>query len=74
MVARSFLAGLATWEISLQRFLKLAGSNIGIAMAFGLAALLPVALGIPRIRKQERNLAELDQRRQELKEFLDATA
>ena len=52
----------------------IAGSNIGIAMAFGLAALLPVALGIPRIRKQERNLAELDQRRQELKEFLDATA
>ena len=53
---------------------ELAGSNIGIAMAFGLAALLPVVLGIPRIRKQERNLAELDQRRQELKEFLDATA
>ncbi len=53
---------------------EVAGSNIGIAMAFGLAALLPVALGIPRIRKQERNLAELDQRRQELKEFLDATA
>ena len=53
---------------------EVAGSNIGIAMAFGLAALLPVVLGIPRIRKQERNLAELDQRRQELKEFLDATA
>jgi len=52
----------------------LAGSSIGIAMAFGLAALLPVVLGIPRIKKQERNLAELDQRRQELKEFLDATA
>ena len=51
-----------------------AGSSIGIAMAFGLAALLPVVLGIPRIRKQERNLVELDQRRQELKEFLDATA
>jgi hypothetical protein len=53
---------------------EIAGSNIGIAMAFGLAALLPVILGIPRIRKQERNLAELDQRRQELREFLDATA
>jgi nucleobase:cation symporter-1, NCS1 family len=52
----------------------LAGSSIGIAMAFGLAALLPIVLGIPRIKKQERNLAELDQRRQELKEFLDATA
>ncbi len=50
----------------------IAGSNIGIAMAFGLAALFPVVFGIPRIRKQERNLAELDQRRQELKEFLDA--
>ena len=49
-----------------------AGMNIGIAMAFGLGALFPVILGIPRIRKQERNLAELDQRRQELKEFLDA--
>lgn len=53
---------------------ELVGSNIGIAMAFGLAALLPVVLGIPRVKKQERNLAELDQRRQELKEFLDATA
>ena len=52
----------------------LAGSSIGIAMAFGLAALLPIVMGIPRIKKQERNLAELDQRRQELKEFLDATA
>jgi hypothetical protein len=41
-------------------------------MAFGLAALFPVIFGIPRIKKQERNLAELDQRRQELKEFLDA--
>ena len=51
---------------------QLAGSNIGIAMAFGLAALFPVVFGIPRIKKQERNLAELDQRRQELKEFLDA--
>jgi purine-cytosine permease-like protein len=51
---------------------ELAGSNAGIAMAFGLAALLPVVLGIPRIKKQEKNLTELDQRRQELKEFLDA--
>lgn len=51
---------------------EIAGSNIGIAMAFGLAALFPVVFGIPRIKKQERNLAELDQRRQELKEFLDA--
>jgi purine-cytosine permease-like protein len=51
---------------------ELAGSTIGIVMAFGLAALFPVVLGIPRIRKQESNLAELDQRRQELREFLDA--
>ena len=51
---------------------ELAGSNIGIAMAFGLAALMPVVFGIPRIKKQEKNLLELDQRRQELKEFLDA--
>jgi len=53
---------------------ELVGSNIGIAMAFGLAALLPVVLGIPRIKKQERQLAELDKRRQELREFLDAAA
>jgi purine-cytosine permease-like protein len=51
---------------------SLVGSNIGIAMAFGLAILFPVIFGIPRIRKQEKNLSELDQRRQELKEFLDA--
>jgi purine-cytosine permease-like protein len=53
---------------------ELAGSNIGIAMAFGLAVLFPVILGIPRIRKQEHNLSELDQRREELKEFLDAAS
>jgi hypothetical protein len=33
---------------------------------------MPVVFGIPRIKKQEKNLLELDQRRQELKEFLDA--
>lgn len=49
-----------------------AGSNIGILMAFGVAMLFPIVFGIPRIRRQEKNLAELDQRRQELKEFLDA--
>jgi purine-cytosine permease-like protein len=48
-----------------------AGSNIGIAMAFGLAILFPVLFGIPRIRKQEIKLAELDERREELKEYLD---
>jgi purine-cytosine permease-like protein len=53
---------------------ELAGSNIGIAMAFGLAALFPVIFGIPRIKKQEQNLSELDQRREELKEFLDAAS
>lgn len=53
---------------------ELVGSNIGIAMAFGLAVLFPVVLGIPRIRKQEHNLSELDQRREELKEFLDSTS
>jgi len=50
---------------------EVVGSNIGVAMAFGLALLFPVAFGIPRIRKQEQNLLELDQRREELKEFLD---
>jgi hypothetical protein len=48
-----------------------AGSSIGIAMAFGLAVLFPVVLGIPRIRNQERKLVELDGRREELKEYLD---
>ncbi len=48
-----------------------AGSNIGIAMAFGLAILFPVLFGIPRIKKQEIKLAELDERREELKEYLD---
>jgi hypothetical protein len=53
---------------------ELAGSNIGIVMAFALAVLFPVVFGIPRIKKQEQNLAELDQRREELKQFLDATS
>ena len=48
-----------------------AGSNIGIAMAFGLAVLFPVLFGIPRIKKQEVKLVELDERREELKEYLD---
>ena len=48
-----------------------AGSNIGIAMALGLAVLFPVLFGIPRIKKQEVKLVELDERREELKEYLD---
>ena len=48
-----------------------AGSNIGIAMAFGLALLFPVLFGIPRIKSQEVKLVELDERREELKEYLD---
>ena len=48
-----------------------AGSNVGIAMAFGLALLFPVLFGIPRIKKQETKLAELDERREELKEYLN---
>jgi purine-cytosine permease-like protein len=52
----------------------LVGSNIGIAMAFGFAALFPVIFGIPRIRRQEQNLSELDQRREDLKQFLDAAS
>jgi hypothetical protein len=50
----------------------IAGSNIGIAMAFGLAVLFPVLFGIPRIKGQERKLLELDERRGELKEYLDS--
>jgi hypothetical protein len=51
---------------------EIAGSNIGIAMAFGLALLFPVLFGIPRIKGQERKLLELDGRREELKEYLDS--
>ena len=51
---------------------EIAGSNIGIAMAFGLAVLFPVLFGIPRIKGQERKLFELDERREELKEYLDS--
>jgi len=50
---------------------EVSGSNIGIAMAFGLAVLFPVLFGIPRIKKQETKLVELDERREELKEYLD---
>jgi NCS1 family nucleobase:cation symporter-1 len=50
---------------------EVAGSNIGIAMAFGLAILFPVLFGIPRIKSQEVKLVELDERREELKEYLD---
>jgi hypothetical protein len=34
----------------------LAGSSIGIAMAFGLAALLPVVLGIPELGSKSETL------------------
>jgi hypothetical protein len=51
---------------------EVAGSNIGIAMAFGLAVLFPVLFGIPKIKGQERKLVELDERREELKEYLDS--
>jgi len=50
---------------------NVAGSTIGIAMAFGLAVLFPVLFGIPRIKKQELKLVELDERREDLKEYLD---
>jgi NCS1 family nucleobase:cation symporter-1 len=52
---------------------EVAGSYIGIAMAFGLAVVFPVLFGIPRIKGQEVKLMELDERREELKEYL-ATA
>lgn len=50
---------------------EIVGSNIGIAMSFGISLLVPVLFGIPNIRAQEANYLELEQRRQELKEFLD---
>jgi hypothetical protein len=52
---------------------EVTGSYIGVAMAFGLAVLFPVVFGIPRIKAQEVKLVELDERREELKEYL-ATA
>lgn len=48
-----------------------AGSNVGIVMAFGLALLFPVLFGITRVKNQETKLVELDERREELKEYLD---
>jgi purine-cytosine permease-like protein len=48
-----------------------AGSNIGVAMAFGLGVLFPVLFGIPKIKSQEVKLVELDERREELKEYLE---
>lgn len=51
---------------------EFAGSNIGIAMAFGLAVLFPVLFGIPKIQGgQERSSWSLDERREELKRYLD---
>jgi nucleobase:cation symporter-1, NCS1 family len=52
-------------------FFEQAGSLTGILMSFGIALLVPVVIGIPRIRKQELSHIELEQRRLELKEFLD---
>jgi purine-cytosine permease-like protein len=51
-----------------------AGSHVGIAMAFGLALLFPVLFGIPKIKSQEVKLVELDERREELKEYLDTAS
>jgi len=66
---------LSSWTGYLGEFTPaiydVAGSNIGIAMAFGLAVLFPVLFGIPRIKSQEVKLVELDERREELKEYLD---
>lgn len=52
-------------------FFEQVGSLTGILVSFGIALLIPVALGIPRIRKQELSHLDLEQRRLELKEFLD---
>lgn len=66
---------LTSWQGFLMRLTPeletYVGSYSGIAMAFALGLLIPVALGIPRIRKQENSLLELESRRQDLREFLD---
>jgi purine-cytosine permease-like protein len=45
-------------------------SNFGIVIAFALGLLLPVAGGIPRIKKQEAEVLQIEARRNDLKDVL----
>jgi len=45
-------------------------SNFGIVIAFALGLLLPVAGGIPRIKKQEVEVLQIEARRNDLKDVL----
>jgi nucleobase:cation symporter-1, NCS1 family len=45
-------------------------SNFGVIIAFAVGLLLPVAFGIPRIKRQEREVLLIEARRNDLKDIL----
>jgi uncharacterized membrane protein len=45
-------------------------SNFGIVIAFAVGLLLPVAVGIPRIKKQEAEVLQIEARRNDLRDVL----
>jgi hypothetical protein len=45
-------------------------ANIGLALAFAIGVLMPLALGIPRIRRQEAEVLAIESRRYELRDVL----
>jgi hypothetical protein len=47
-----------------------AQSNFGIVITFAFGLLLPVALGIPRIKRQEREVLAIEARRNDLRDVL----
>jgi hypothetical protein len=47
-----------------------AQSNFGVVIAFATGLLLPVAAGIPRIKRQEKEVLAIEARRNDLKDVL----
>jgi hypothetical protein len=47
-----------------------AQSNFGVVIAFAIGLLLPVAAGIPRIKRQEREVLSIEARRNDLRDVL----
>jgi hypothetical protein len=45
-------------------------SSFGVVITFALGLLLPVALGIPRIKRQEAEVLNIEARRNDLKDVL----
>jgi hypothetical protein len=45
-----------------------AQSNLGVVITFAVGLLLPVAMGIPRIKRQEREVLAIEARRNDLKD------